>query len=471
MLSSCPGLRRALSRRGLLQIGPAGLLTAGLLHTLTQRTAATPGGARVSHRATAQACIILFQVGGPYQGDTFDPKPLAPDEVRGPFRSTSTTVPGIQLTEALPRVARQAQRFAIVRSVYHSIRCHNPAIYCTLAGREATDALARSRGTEARRTDHPHYASVLARLRPGLPAMPHHVVIPDVVAHGQYRTPGLNGGYLGARYDPFIVGGDPASPTFVVEGTDLPTGVDRLRYHGRQSLLRELDDQRRWLARNEAVANADTFYQRAFDLLTSSRTRQAFEVHQEPELLRNQYGRHTAGQGALLARRLVEAGVPFVTVFSHTRVEQQDQNWDTHNRHYELSRRHLLPPADQSLAALLEDLAQRGLLDTTLVVWMGEFGRTPRMGLRTTDNPLGADGRDHWCSCYSVVLAGGGVQGGRLIGSSDSIGAYPRERPVHISDLAATIYHALGIEPRQQLHDIQGQLRYICDGSPVLELF
>jgi hypothetical protein len=470
-ISSCSDLRQTLSRRGFLQIGPAGLLTAELLDMLAQRANATHQAAGTWHRGTAQACIILFQVGGPYQGDTFDPKPLAPEEVRGPFRSTSTTVPGMQITEALPRVARQAHRLAIVRSVHHSIRCHNPAIYCALAGREATDPLARSRGTEAHRTDHPHYASVLARLRPGQASMPHHVIVPDLVSHGAYRTPGIQGGYLGARYDPFVLGGDPASPTFVVEGTDLPPGVDRARFQGRQSLLQQLDDQRRWVDASEAIANVDTFYRRAFDLLTSSRTRQAFELHQEPARLRDQYGRHTVGQGALLARRLVESGVPFVTVFSHTRVEQQDQNWDTHNRHYELSRRHLLPPADQSLAALLEDLAERGLLETTLVVWMGEFGRTPRMGLRTTDNPLGADGRDHWCNCYSVVLAGGGVQGGRVIGSSDSMGAYPRQRPVHVSDLAATIYYAMGIEPRAQLHDIQGQLRYICDGNAVLELF
>jgi hypothetical protein len=377
----------------------------------------------------------------------------------------------MQFTEALPRVARQAHHLAIIRSVHHSIRCHNPAIYCALAGREGTDALAISRGTDARRTDHPHYASVLARLRPGLPSMPHHVIIPEAVFHGQFRSPGLYGGYLGARYDPFILGGDPASDTFRVEGTDLPAGVDRARFQARQSLRQRLENQCRHLDHSGTLANVDTFYRRAFELLTSSRIRRAFELHQEPARLRDHYGRHSMGQGALLARRLVESGVPFVTVFSHTRVEQQDQNWDTHFRHYELSRRNLLPPADQSLAALLEDLAQRGMLETTLVVWMGEFGRTPRMGVQFTNNALGADGRDHWCNCYSVALAGGGVRGGSVIGSSDGNGAYPRERPVHINDLAATIYHALGIDPRAQLRDIEGQLRNLCDGYPVLELF
>src|SRR5262245_40769570 len=467
-LSACRDLRRALGRRAFLQIGPTALFTAGLVHTLAQRSAAAPATPAV-RRGTARACIILYQVGGPYQCDTFDPKPLAPGEVRGPYRPARTTVPGLQFTEALPRVARQAHRLAVVRSVYHGIRCHNPAIYCSLVGREATAALAVSNRTEARRSDHPHYASVLARLRPGLPSMPHHVILPDVVYNGPARSPGLHGGYLGARYDPYVLGRDPASAAFRVEGADLPTGVDRARFRGRQSLLQQLEAQSRGLDRSPAVANADAFYGRAFDLLTSSRTRQAFELHREPARLRDRYGRHTMGQGALLGRRLVEAGVPFVTVFSHTRVEQQ--SWDTHNRHYELSRSSLLPPADQGLAALLEDLAQRGLLDSTLVVWMGEFGRTPRMGVQFSNNTNNVGGRDHWCNCYSVVLAGGGVRGGRVIGSSDGSGGYPRERPVHVSDLAATIYHALGVDPRAQLQDIQGQLRYICDGNPVLELF
>jgi hypothetical protein len=464
-LSSCTDLRQALSRRRFLQIGPVGLLTAGLAHTLAQRAAAT----LATRRATARACIILFQVGGPYQCDTFDPKPLASAEVRGPYQPARTSVPGLHITEALPRVARQAHRLALVRSVYHSIRCHNPAIYCSLAGREATTALAVSAQTDARRSDHPHYASVLARLRPGRAEMPHHVIIPDIVYNGPARSPGLHAGYLGARYDPFILGGDPASASLRVEGTGLPAGVDRARLEGRQSLLHQLETQRRGLDRSAAVANVGTYYRRAFDLVTSPRTRQAFELHQEPGRVRDGYGRHTMGQGALLARRLVEAGVPFVTVFSHTRVEQQ--SWDTHNRHDELSRTSLLPPADQSLAALLEDLAQRGLLETTLVVWMGEFGRTPRMGVQFSNNSNNVGGRDHWCNCYSVALAGGGVQGGRVVGSSDGSGGYPRERAVHISDLAATIYHALGVDPRAQLQDLQGQLRYICDGNPVQELF
>ncbi len=188
-----------------------------------------------------------------------------------------------------------------MRSVYHGIRCHNPAIYCSLAGRELTTALAVSNQTDARRTDHPHYASVLERLRPAPPSMPHHVIIPDIVYNGPARSPGLHGGYLGARYDPFILGGDPAAAAVRVEGTELPAGVDRARFQGRQSLLQQFDAQSRHLDRVGAVANVEAFYQRAFDLLTSSRTREAFELHQEPARLRDQYGRHSMGQGALLA--------------------------------------------------------------------------------------------------------------------------------------------------------------------------
>jgi hypothetical protein len=203
------------------------------------------------------------------QCDTFDPKPLAPEEIRGLFRPVATTVPSLHLTEALPRTAQQAHRIAVVRSVHHDIRCHNPAIYCSQAGREATTALAVSSHTDARRTDHPHYASVLARLRPAALAMPHHVIIPNIVYNGPARSPGLHGGYLGARYDPFILGSDPAAETLRVEGTDLPPGVDRTRFQGRQSLLEQFDAQCRSLDNRGVVGNVDTLYQRAFDTRTS----------------------------------------------------------------------------------------------------------------------------------------------------------------------------------------------------------
>jgi uncharacterized protein (DUF1501 family) len=452
------------SRRQLLQCGGVSLLSGGLLNVLAARGQSQPASPR-----RARACILLFQVGGPYQADTFDPKPDAPEEVRGPFRPVATTVPGIRFTEGVTQLARQADKMAIVRSVHHNMRCHNPAIYCSLAGRESNEPLAVSSQTNAQRSDHPHYASVLARLRPGTAGMPAHVVVPNVTTNGPARSPGLLGGYLGPRYDPFVLGADPSAADYRVDAFAPADDLGSGRLQGRQTLLRSLDTQQRRLERLGAIQAMGTLYEQAFSLLTSPRAKEAFHLDREPVRLRDRYGRHLQGQSALLARRLVEAGVPFVTVVSHTAVERD--SWDTHDNHYGRVTRNLLPPADQAFSVLLEDLSMRGMLDEVLVVWLGEFGRTPRMGVRFSNAGNSATGRDHWCNCYSVALAGGGVRGGQIIGSSDQIAAYPLEKPVHISDLAATLYHALGIDPRSQLYDLQGQLRFICDGNPVLELF
>ncbi|MFO0970537.1 MAG: DUF1501 domain-containing protein [Gemmataceae bacterium] len=441
------------------------LFSGGLLNVLAARAAAPP--AKVAPRA--KACIILFQVGGPYQGDTFDPKPDAPEEVRGIFRTIATRVPGIRMTDALPRIAQHADKLAILRGVHHTIRCHNPAIYCSLVGREATDPMAVSNRTNAQRTDHPHYASVVARFRPGARAMPAHVIIPNVTFNGPARSPGLMGGYLGAAYDPFVLGADPSASDYRIDAFAPQEGVGPLRLDDRRGLLRELDATERLLERSAATRSMGTLYESAFSLLSSPRAREAFDLEREPVAIRNRYGRHMQGQSTLLARRLVEAGVPFVTVFSHTVVERN--SWDTHNAHYTLVPNELAPTADQAFAALLEDLSERGLLDDVLVVWLGEFGRTPRMGVNFSNNTNNVGGRDHWCNCYSVVLAGGGVRGGEVIGASDGIGAYPRERPVHISDLAATIFTGLGVDPRAELYDITGQLRFVCAGSPVDEVW
>ncbi len=451
-------------RRRLLQCGGVSLLSGGLLHLLAARNSA---GAAPPRRA--RACILLFQVGGPYQADTFDPKSDAPEEVRGPFRPVATPVPGMHFTDGVPRLAPHAGKLAILRSVHHTIRCHNPAIYCSLVGREATDPLAVSNRTAAQRSDHPHYASVLARLRPRAVSMPAHVVVPNVTTNGAAKSPGYLGGYLGTGCDPFVLAADPSAADYRVDAFALADEVGPDRFQGRQSLLQGLDRQQRRLERSGTLQALGTVYEQAFSLLTSPQAKEAFNLDREPAHLRERYGRHTQGQSVLLARRLVDAGVPFVTVVSHTAVERD--SWDTHDNHYGRVTSELLPKADQCFSALLEDLSVRGLLEDVLVVWLGEFGRTPRMGVRFSNAGNSPSGRDHWCNCYSVALAGGGIRGGQVIGSSDQIAAYPRERPVHISDLAATLYHALGVDPRTQLHDLQGQLRFICDGNPVLEAF
>jgi hypothetical protein len=452
-----------LHRRGLFQFGGVSLLSGGLMHMLAAR--ATAQG---RERARAKACILLFQVGGPYQAETFDPKPDAGAEIRGLFRTISTRVPGMRVTDALSRVAEHTDKIAILRGVNHTIRCHNPAIYCSLVGREATEPLAISNRTAARRTDHPHYASVIARLRPPRTSMPFHVIMPNTTNNGPSKSPGLLGGYLGTAYDPFVLGADPSEPNFRVESLAAPEDLDVNRLSSRQSLLDRFDGDRRALERTGSVESMHTLYQRAFNMLTAPESRSAFDLSREPERVRDRYGRHSQGQCALLARRLVEAGVPFVSVFSHVDVDRG--SWDTHQNHVARSHQ-LLPPADQSFSALLEDLHQRGMLDETLVIWMGEFGRTPRMGVQFSNNTNNSTGRDHWCNCYSVVLAGGGVRGGNVVGSSDQFAAYPRERPVHVSELSATIFHLFGVDPRAQLYDITGQFRTICDGNPVMELF
>ncbi len=454
----------ALHRRGLFQFGGVSLLSAGLLRVLEAQTTPRPAATR----PRAKACILLYQVGGPYQAETFDPKPDAPAEIRGIFSTIATNVTGIRMTDALQRVAMHADKFAILRGMYHTIRCHNPAIYCSLVGREATDPMAVSNRTNARRTDHPHYASVVARLRPPQTSMPFHVIMPNTTNNGPAKSPGLLGGYLGAAYDPFVLGADPGDPDFRVDSLAAPAEVDAHRLESRHSLLDRFDSARRSIDR-ASVESMHTHYQRAFNMLTAPQTRTAFDLSREPERVRDRYGRHSQGQSALLARRLVEAGVPFVSVFSHVDVDRG--SWDTHQNHNVRVSEDLCPPADQSFSALLEDLHTRGMLDDTLVLWMGEFGRTPRIGVQFSNNTNNSTGRDHWCNCYSVVLAGGGVRGGRVIGSSDGQAAYPSERPVHVSELSATLFHLFGIDPRAQLYDIQGQFRTICDGNPVMELF
>jgi Protein of unknown function (DUF1501) len=456
--------RGGVTRREWLRLG--GLAGVGALTAGSSR--AVESGTHCPGFGRAKSVLLLFTGGGVSQLDTFDPKPDAPEEVRGIFRTISTRTTGIRLTDALPLVAAHTDKLAILRGVNHTIRCHNPAIYCSLVGREATEPLAVSNRTNARRTDHPHYASVIARLRPPHTSMPHHVIIPNVTNNGPARSPGLLGGYLGTAYDPFILGTDPSDANFSVESLAQPQEVTQDRLQTRQSLLQRFDQQQRHLERSGSVEAMNTLYQRAFTMLTASTAREAFDLSREPVRVRDRYGRHQQGQSALLARRLVEAGVPFVSVFSHTDVDRD--SWDTHQNHYARSRL-LLPSADQSFSALLEDLHARGLLDETLVVWLGEFGRTPRMGVQFSNNSNNVGGRDHWCNCYSVVLAGGGVRGGQVIGSSDQFSAYPRERPVHISELAATIFETLGVDPRAQLYDIQGQFHNICDGTPIAELF
>jgi hypothetical protein len=416
-------------------------------------------GPRTAGSGTARACIVIFQWGGPSQLDTWDPKPDAPVEIRGSFQSVATTIPGIRISEHFPMLATRTDRLAIIRAMTHDDAAHLSSAHRVLTGHLAPTPFSDAAGPSP--GDSPHLGALVGRLLPGAldRAMPASVTMPWTVAHPAApggRAPGQNAGWLGKAYDPFRVEGDPNQSGFAVEALTLPAGIDPVRF----------DERRKLLAAQSVSTGAsppawDAFQTKALDALASARARSAFDVEKEPPQLRDRYGRNIHGQCLLLARRLIEFGVPLVTVNWH----DDGQNfWDTHSENFQHLKNRLMPPSDRGFAALLDDLAARGMLDTTLVVWVGEFGRTPR----TTN---GGSGREHWPRCYSAVLAGGGVQGGQVYGASDRWAAYPASDPVSPDDLGATVLFALGIDPAQQLRDALGRLMPINQGQPLTTLF
>jgi hypothetical protein len=371
-------------------------------------------------------------------------KPTAPQEVRGEFHPIVTSVPGMQITELLPRLAQQAHRFSIVRSMTHAAINHNAATYLVTTGNAPPREQIAFTPTE---NDFPHLGAQVALGRPAQATVPTAVSLPDPVSDGPYTCPGQNGGFLGAAYAPFGIYGDPNDEDFIVPG--LHEAADGPHLADRQSLLQALDSG---LAGDHLAENLGRYQEQAFTLLTSEATRRAFDIQKEPARVREFYGRHKYGQSLLLARRLIEAGVRLVTVYWGGRVNNPSPHWDTHFNNNSRLRDELLPPFDQCFSAFLEDLADRGMLDSTLVVCMGEFGRTPRFG-QFTGNGVNETGRDHWAQCYSLVIAGGPHPGGRIIGRSDRFAAYPADNPITPQDLAASLLQALGVNPALEVRD------------------
>ncbi|HEY1602970.1 MAG TPA: DUF1501 domain-containing protein [Pirellulales bacterium] len=461
-------------RRWMVEIGSLGVLGLNLPSLLERVALAAPN----TSPAKARSCILFFLEGGPAHQDLWDLKPQAPAEIRGDFRPIATSVPGIQVCEHLPLLAAQMHLVAQVRSVHHTVVDHNAGAYYALTGREPL------RGGRLIVHDEPDnfppYGAVLARLRPTGRALPAAVQLPDIMSNNGYDLPGQNGGFLGAACDPFVTG-DPSAPGFHAPGLALPVDVPHDRLAGRRA-LRDLLDKH--TASWEEGADFATHYRQAFELLSTGETQQAFDLDDEPARIRERYGLPDRrdrsvearkfgglphlGQSMLLARRLIESGVRLVTVCTGRRF---DQSWDTHRQHFPLLKKSLLPYVDRAFAALLADLAERGLLDSTLVVAMGEFGRTPRLGQITSGAGADAAGRDHWPHCYTVLLAGGGVRGGALFGASDQHAAYPKSDAVTPEDIAATIYHALGIAPETQLVDPLGRPHAVALGTPIQALF
>jgi uncharacterized protein (DUF1501 family) len=431
-----------------------GLLAAGVpLGDFLRLGAAAAGRGRPA----ADSCVLMFLNGGMSHLDTFDPKPGQPAEIRGEFSPIRTTAPGVLVGEHLPMLARRAHRYAVVRTVSFEGRLgnHSPACYHMLTGREPEGEAAVL--APPRPTDHPAMGAAAARLRPAAGGLPAYVMVPDVLIENAHLTPGQFAGWLGGRYEAFCTRADPSQPTFSVPALARAADVSTARLASRRSLLARLGPGGREL---------DAYYERAFDLLTGSRAQAAFRIAAEPTRVRDRYGRHPFGQSVLLARRLVEAGVRFVNV--HWPNVGGGANWDTHSNGFSRLKGALLPPFDRALSALLDDLAERGLLGRTLVVVLTEFGRAPQIG-KTFQNSGGPGGRDHWSSCFSVLLAGGGVRG-PVYGRSDARGGYPAEKAVSPADVAATVYRALGIDPGVTLHDPEGRSHRLCEGKPIDDL-
>lgn len=442
--------RGPFSRRCLLQVGGLGAFGLSLPAVFAAEARAAPSAIR--------SCILIFYYGGPSHLETWDPKPDAPAEIRGEFRPIETSAPGVRIGEYLPKTARVMHRSALIRSFHHPMRNHNAAAVEALCGRTPLGGDQELLADDS--LSFPCYGSALSYARRGSREELPHVALPHVM-YNVVRLPGQTAGFLGPGYDPYQVASDPSQPNFTPGELELPPGLTRHRLEHRESLLQVVD---RRLERSEALLRKGGVappFQRAFNLLRSKGVREAFDLSREAEPLRERYGKNRHGQSVLLARRLVEAGVRFITVFDGIH-NGQEANWDSHER---LFPRHkvLLPPADQALAALVEDLDQRGLLDSTLVVALGEFGRTPKIN--------GSGGRDHWPDCYSVFLAGGGVRGGTVYGSSDETGAYPATDPVRSGDLAATLFWRFGLDPATELRDSTDRPFRLADGEPVRKLF
>jgi Protein of unknown function (DUF1501) len=441
--SDCAGI----TRRNFVQAGLVGLGGLGLGDLF--RLQAAPSAVR-----SKEASVILFWLsGGPGHMETWDPKPDAVAQFRGPFGAIRTAVPGIQFGELLPEQARLMDRLAVLRSVNHGTGDHTKANHWMLTGFEGPAFNAADFQVQRR----PSMGAAVAKLRgPNRPGLPPYVAVPNL--RGGTDNFFHYAAYLGAAANPFIVESDPNTPEFRVRNLALPKDLPRSRLDDRRHVLDALDGLRR--QGDRGVADLDQHYQRAFSLLTGRETARAFDIAAEPEKVRDRYGRHTFGQSALLARRLVEAGVTFVTV--------NCVPWDHHGtagRHRtDVGGKLLIPPFDRALAALVEDLIQRGLYEKTLVVAMGEFGRTPRM------NPEG--GRDHWGDTFSVLMGCGAMKMGQVVGKSNARGEYPIDRPVKPQDVTATVFHHLGIDAAEvSFVDSQGRgVRLVENGQPIREL-
>ena len=449
-----------LTRRRFLHVGSLGVFGLTLADVLAGRAlSAERPGARPASFGRAKSCVVVFLKGGPPQQDTFDMKPDASSEVRGEFRPIPTSAAGMSVCEHLPRLARVMHRTTVLRTLSHRDGTHSTAAFLVTTGRKYPRPGEAVLSTE----DPPHFGAVAAAAGGRQGAVPPFLMVPDrFVVNGDVRG-GQNAGILGSHLDPFIPGGDPNLPGYGLAAFGELAQIDPGRLGDRRRLLGSLDAHRSPALADEGVRSFAKLQEKAFDILQKGTHRAVFDLESEPAKTRDRYGRTTLGQSALLARRLVEAGARLVHVNCMSSVRDLNRNWDLHKNNFGTLKDVLLPQTDPAVASLIEDLADRGLLDETLVVMMGEFGRTPKINKDA--------GRDHWPQAQSVLLAGAGIPGGRHFGATDAEAAQPTENPVSPGELVATILHALGVDPEIELKTRDGRPYKVCDEKPVLGLW
>ena len=457
-----PSILPQISRRSLLGTGVAAFSAWPAPGRLSKAAAADA-------RPRAKACILLYLDGGPSHLDLWDLKPQAPAEIRGPFRPISTSVAGTNVCEHLPLVARQMHRLVQIRSVRHQETVHDPAVYQMLTGYKHVSSAG---GLKVEASDFPQMAAAFGRIDRRPAAMPKAIALPETMKMDARVLPGQNAGFLGGSYNPFRVEVTPQGQV-VKPSLGLRADLSPDRLAGFGSLVGHLNAELSRLERSAETQLFDEYQQQALALLSQPTVQQAFDLEREPLALRESYGGSRQGQSTLLARRLVEAGARFVTVYwgkepqdwADGRGERLANNpWDTHRNHFPLVKDNLLPRADRALAALIGDLAERGLLDETLVVWMGDFGRTPKIDKKYAS-------RDHWPHAFTVVMAGAGLPGGKIYGRTDQHAASVEQDPVSPADLTATIYSVLGVDPRSPIADPQGKTYPISSGRALDRLW
>jgi hypothetical protein len=458
-------------RDAMIRLGTAGLGALALPNLLRaeQSSSASAKGKK------AKSCILLYLWGGPPQQDMWDLKPDAPEGIRSQFAPINTVTPGIQICDQMPQIAQHTDKMAIVRSYTHPSNAHEVGVYHTLTGKiDNTLAVPRN---QRKRSDFPNPGAVLSHFSPP-GTMPASVTVPKPIGHDGVVYAGTYAGFLGAQHDPLEMQSPGEVNVRPPHSLDLLDGINSTRLQARHGLLKLMEDHDRLMQSGRGPTGAskglEQFREQAFRMLMAPEARGAFDVKQEPDTVRDRYGRNEYGESFLLSRRLIAAGVRLVTVvWSYICPDGNVANvWDNHGGtgslggitgYAMLKEKYCLPPLDQAYSALLEDLAQRGMLDETLVVMLGEFGRTPKIN--------NAQGRDHWGPCQSIVLAGGGIRGGQVYGASDAQAAYPKNNPVSPEDAIAMIYHAMGISPESLIHDSLGRPHRISEGRPILELF